>query len=451
MSKRPFQQNRFSGPPGKSPRPAWSKPDVASSPHGPAALQPRPLAPDATQPLPRVRVKSLSLNPTVYRKRIDEVERTARPGDLVAVHDEFERLLGYGLYNPKSEIAVRMVRFEPQLPDNAFWDDLLQRAVSLRRDLLKLDDVTDAYRVIHAESDGFPGLVVDKIGDVLSAEVFSLGMYQRAQDIAARLEPLLGTKHTLIRPAPYVLSQEGFEGPGFSSPDVPSRVTIQEFGTRFRVHFETGHKTGFFCDQRDNRRMLASFCAGKSVLDLCCYSGGFSVQAKKLGNAAEVTGVDLDENAVAMAKENANLNQARVRFVHADAFAYMRDMLSNGRQFDVVVLDPPKLIRNRDELDEGTRKHFALNRLAMQLVAPGGLLLTCTCAGLLSGEEFKNLVTTASRQCGRVIEPATEERPEKRGARVGQILFKTGAAADHPVATQCPETEYLQAMWLRLI
>jgi len=415
-----------------------------------SSLAPRPLAADPSQPLPRVRVKSLSLNPTVYRKRIEQVEGTARPGDLVAVYDADHRLLGYGLYNPKSEIAVRMVRFDEQLPDDAFWNELLQRAVSLRRDVLKLDEVTDAYRVIHAESDGFPGIVVDKLGDVLSAEVFSPGMYQRATDITSRLQPLLGTRHTLIRPAPYVLSQEGWEAPGYASEETPSRVTIQEFGTRFRVHFETGHKTGFFCDQRDNRRQLTSFCSGKTVLDLCCYSGGFAVQAKKLGNAAEVIGVDLDENAIAMAKENANLNQVRVRFVHSDAFNYMRDMLGAGRQFDVVVLDPPKLIRSRAELDEGTRKHFALNRLAMQLVAPGGLLLTCTCAGLLSGDEFTRLVCTASRQCGRLIEPATEDRPEKRGARTAQILARTGAAADHPVATQCPETEYLQAVWLRI-
>jgi 23S rRNA (cytosine1962-C5)-methyltransferase len=435
--------------PGR-PRPKAFRPDVASSPHGAAALLPRRLAADPAAPLPRVRVKSLSLNPTVYRKRIEEVERTARPGDLVAVHDADERLLGYGLYNPKSEIAVRMIRFDSELPDDAFWNELLRRAVSLRREVLRLDEATDAYRVIHAESDGFPGLVADKLGDVLSLEVFTLGMYQRAQEIAARLETLLGTRHTLIRAAPYVLSQEGFEGPGFSSAEAPTRTTVQEFGTRFRVHFATGHKTGFFCDQRENRRQLASLCGGKSVLDLCCYTGGFAVQAKKLGDAAEVTGVDLDESAIAMAKENANLNQVRVRFVHADAFAYMRDMLTNGKQFDVVVLDPPKLIRSREELDEGTRKHFALNRLAMQLVAPGGLLLTCTCAGLLSGQAFQDLVATASRQSGRLLEPATEERPEKRGARSAQILFKTGASADHPIATQCPETEYLQAIWLRL-
>ncbi len=418
---------------------------------GSGVLAPRALAADTRQPLPRVRVKSLSLNPTVYRKRIDEVERTARPGDLVAVHDFEERILGYGLYNPKSEIAVRMVRFEPEPPDDTYWNELLTRAVALRREMLKLDEVTDAYRVLHAESDGFPGLVADKLGEVLSLEVFSLGMFQRAQEIAARLAPLLGTRHTLIRPAPHTLSQEGWEAPEFASEEMPKRVTIQEFGTRFRVQFDTGHKTGFFCDQRDNRRRLASFCGGKTVLDLCCYSGGFSVQAKKLGNAAEVTGVDLDENAIAMAKENANLNQARVRFVHSDAFNYLRDMLAAQRRFDVVVLDPPKLIRSRVELEEGTRKHFALNRLALQLVAPGGLLLTCTCAGLLSPEEFYKLLAAAARQCGRVIEEAVGDFPERRGARNVQIIAKTGAAADHPVHTQCPETEYLQAAWLRVM
>jgi 23S rRNA (cytosine1962-C5)-methyltransferase len=414
------------------------------------SLAPRSLALDPAAPLPEVRVKSISLNPTVYRKRIDHVDRAAQMGDLVRVVDGDNRTLGFGLYNPKSEIAVRMVRFEEALPDEAFWDDLLSRAVSLRRVVLKLDAVADSYRVIHAESDGFPGMVVDKLGEVLAAEVYSPGMYQRATAILAKLQPMLGTQHTLIRPAPYTLSQEGWEAPGVASEGLPGRITIQEYGTRFRVQFESGHKTGFFCDQRENRKMLAGFCEGKNVLDLCCYSGGFSVQAKRLGGAAEVTGVDLDEKAIAIAKENANLNQVRVRFVHSDAFNYMRDMLSTGRQFDVVVLDPPKLIRSRAELEEGTRKHFSLNRLAMQLVAPGGLLLTCTCAGLLSGNDFTNLVCTAARQCGRVIEPATEERPEKRGARTAQILAKTGAAADHPVAAQCPETEYLQAIWMWL-
>jgi 23S rRNA (cytosine1962-C5)-methyltransferase len=228
-------------------------------------------------------------------------------------------------------------------------------------------------------------------------------------------------------------------------------VTIQEFGTRFRVDFAAGHKTGFFCDQRDNRRMLASFCKDKAVLDLCCYTGGFAVQAKKLGGAGEVIGVDLDEQPLALARENANLNQVRVKFVQADAFAYMRDMLANQRRFDVVVLDPPKLIRSRAELEEGTKKHFDLNRLAMRLVAPGGVMLTCTCAGLLSSEEFLRMIYASARQAGEEVSPATADRYARHAPRHVQILAKTGAAADHPVAANCPETEYLQAVWMRVM
>jgi 23S rRNA (cytosine1962-C5)-methyltransferase len=276
-------------------------------------------------------------------------------------------------------------------------------------------------------------------------------MYQRAEAIVGELAALVGTKHWMVRSGPASLAQEGFEGPEFSSPDVPARVTIQEFGTRFRVDFSEGHKTGFFCDQRDNRRMLAGFCKDKTVLDLCCYTGGFAVQAKKLGGAGDCIGVDLDEGPLALARENANLNQVRVRFVQADAFAYMRDMLAGGRKFDVVVLDPPKLIRSRAELDQGTRKHLDLNRLAMRLVAPGGLMLSCTCAGLLPQAEFLRLIYAAARQAGEEVSPATDDRYARHAPRHVQILAKTGAAADHPIATNCPETEYLQAVWMRLL
>lgn len=397
---------------------------------------------------PRIIAKSVGLHPLLYRKRIEQVDPAARQGDLVAVYDLENRLTGYGLFNPKAEIAVRMLALGSQPPDETFWQSRLQAAVQLRREVLRLDDVTDSYRILHAEADGLPGLVVDKLGDVLSAECFAAGMYQRAEAILSRLAPLVGAKHTLVRCGPATLSQEGFEGPPLASNALPPRVTIQEFGTRFRVDFAGGHKTGFFCDQRDNRRTLATLCRDRTVLDLCCYSGGFAIQAKKLGGASEVTGVDLDEEPLALARENANLNQVRVRFVQADAFAYMRDMLANGRKYDVVVLDPPKLIRNRAELEEGTRKHFDLNRLAMQLVAPGGLMLSCTCAGLLSPDEFLRLIYAGARQAGPEIPGSS---PPRRAARTCQILAKTGAAPDHPVITHCLETEYLQAVWMRLL
>ncbi|MCA9267855.1 MAG: class I SAM-dependent rRNA methyltransferase, partial [Planctomycetales bacterium] len=359
-------------------------------------------------------------------------------------------LLGYGLYNPRSEIAVRMIRFGDALPDAEFWRDRFARAVELRRGLLRLDEQADCYRVIHAEADGMPGLVVDRFGDVLSAEAFSLGMFLRAREILEQLAPLCGTRPWLIQPGPQVLAQEGFSSDPVLSEDCPRSVVVQEFGTKFRVRFEGGHKTGFFCDQRDNRRMLAEMCRGRSVLDLCCYSGGFAVQAMKLGAAAEATGVDLDEAPLALARENAKLNRVDIRFVQADVFPYMRDMLRSGRQYDVVVLDPPKLIRTRSEVEEGTRKHFDLNRLAMQLVKPGGLLLSCSCAGLLPWEEFLKLLYSAARQAGPPSGPPDENGRVRHLPRSMQVLAKTGAGADHPIDSNCLETEYLKAVWMRM-
>lgn len=397
-----------------------------------------------------------SRHPNIFRKRIERAEGNPQPGDWVAVyatdmdpnenqlkHDPL--LFGYGIYNPRSEVAVRLYFWQIQLPNLADWDALLSQAVHLRHHTLQIPKTTNAYRVLHGESDGFPGLVVDRYGDCLSAEVFSLGMAQRATEILERLHPLLGTKHALVRPSPQFTSQEGGIWQDSKSESFPVYVTIEENQVKYRIHFGTGHKTGFFCDQRENRAILASHAAGKSVLDICCYSGGFSVAAAKSGQASEVVGVDLDEEALVMAKKNADINDVRVRYVHADAFAYMRDMARNNKQFDIVVLDPPKLIRSRTELEEGTRKHIDLNRLAIQLVKPGGMLLTCCCAGLLDGPSFMQVVQSAARATG-----TNPDGTRSRG-RVVQIFETRSAAMDHPVATHCPETGYLKAYWCRIL
>jgi 23S rRNA (cytosine1962-C5)-methyltransferase len=396
---------------------------------------------DASRPLARVTLRSVRKHPLIFRKLIGDVDDSARPGDLVAVYTPQGTLFGHGLYNPRAEMTVRMISFGPETPDVDLWRRRLDEAVSLRRDLLRLDDVTDTYRVIHAEADGLSGLVVDRYGDVLSAEAFSLAMFQRSRALLARLAERLGTRHTLVQCAPQTHGQEGFLADPLRSAELPRDVVVTESGTKFRVRFEEGHKTGFFCDQRDSRERLATLCRDRSVLDLCCYTGGFAIHAARRGAAGETTGVDLDEQAIALAKDNARLNQVRVNFVHADAFGYMRDMLTNGRQYDIVVLDPPKLIRNRREIEEGTRTHFDLNRLAVQLVVPGGLLVTCTCSGLLSEVDFLKLVHNAAQRTGGAF-------PEGRSLR---ILSRTGAAPDHPVAPECPETEYLKVVWARVL
>jgi 23S rRNA (cytosine1962-C5)-methyltransferase len=356
-------------------------------------------------------------------------------GDLVRVVDRDGQPIGWALWNSRSQIALRILSRDDAPPGEPFWEGRLDAAVALRRDLLRVESETDAYRVLHAEGDGLSGLIVDRFGDVLSAEVFSLGIYQRLGPILERLAARLGTTHFRAGVDERIALAEDFPGLPVTSPDLPPRVTIRENGVRYRVQFEGGHKTGFFCDQRENRRRLAGFCRPESsVLDLCCYTGGFGLNAKLHAGAADVTCVDLDEKALAIAKENANLNQARMTFVHADAFGYARQMRVNGRSYDVAVLDPPKLIPGRLDIAPGKRKYFDLNTLAMQLVRPGGLLLTCSCSGLLSAEEFLVLLRAAARRAGRSA----------------QVLAVTGAAPDHPVRIDALEGAYLKAVWLRM-
>ncbi len=410
-----------------------------------------PLALDVSGEIAHATLGKPTSHPNIFRKRIVSMDGHPKIGNwvrvLAPVDEESSEMktVGYGLYNPKSEIAIRLVSRSSTLPDQAFWKGVFERAVSLRTDVLKLDEQTDCYRVLHAESDGFPGLVVDRFADCLSAEVFSAAIAPRTREVVTNLSAALGTRHWLIQPGPHLQSQEGFEMDSFSSEDLPGTVTVHEGNVRFQVSFRDSHKTGFFCDQRENRQKLAQYVRGKSVLDVCCYTGGFAVTAAKLGEAGEVSGVDLDASPLQIAKKNADMNGVRVRFRQADAFAYMRDMLRAGRNYDVVVLDPPKLIRNRGELDEGTRKHFDLNRLAMQLVKPGGLMLTCSCAGLLQAGEFTRLVRAAARSAFQPSDWNPSPQP-----RDMQILGTNGAAACHPVSAACPETEYLKAMWLRL-
>lgn len=415
-----------------------------------------PLVP-ASPDIPEVRLRSVRRHPHLFRKLVDHVDPSARPGDLVRVLTPQGLVWGYGFYNPRSEIAVRMLRFANEPPDLPFWRGLLEQAVSLRHDVLKLPSVCNAYRVIHAEADGLPGLVADRYGSVLSLELYSLAMYQRAHELAPILASLLGTEHTIVQVAAQAHGQEGFQVEPQLSEGCPTRVTVEEHGTQFDVDFRTGHKTGFFCDQRENRRRLASFCEGKSVLDLCCYSAGFAIQAARLGNASQVTAVDLDEEAIVIARRNAQRNRVRVDCVHADIFGYMRDMLQQGRQYDIVNLDPPKLIRSRNEIEEGTRTHLDMNRLAMQLVRPGGLFVTSCCSGLLTAEEFFHVVQTAARQAGPRPAVAVTDHQSPAAASVttpsgrrAQILDRTGAPPDHPLSTDCPETEYLKTFWLRV-
>jgi len=414
-------------------------------------------------PGPWVKLRSAAFTTFIFRRMIGEVSPDARPGDCVTVYDKHGAVFGHALYNPNSLIALRMLNFDETPVDDDFWRQAIRRAASLRTDLLRLGDVTDAYRLIHAEGDDLSGLVVDRYADLLSVEVFSLGIWRLMRDLLPMLHEAAGTRHHLVRFDERAAKQEGHvhkhkrsnspaEAPEeLRSDSAPDSVNVVENGVRFRVEFAGGHKTGFFCDQRDNRRRLATLVKGADVLDVCCYTGGFGLYAKALGKANNVTCVDLDEHAVELAKRNADLNQVRVNLVHADAFSYMRQMQTNGNSYGVVVLDPPKLIFGRSgrpnpsrpaddssaeavAFKEGRNAYFDLNRLASSLVKPGGLLVTCSCSGALGRDEFVSLAVGAARQSGRRC----------------QILDVTGAGPDHPISPRCPESAYLKVAWLRL-
>ncbi len=363
----------------------------------------------------------------------------ARPGDIVHVYDKNGQFFGSGFWNPTSRTPLRMLRHgDTPLRE----DDLLaalERAVERRREVIP--DETTAYRVVHGDSDELGGLVVDRYGDVLSIEVSVLGVWQRLDKWLPLLHRVCGTKRHVVQVDPAIARMEGIDPSSAPACEAVRRVRILEHGVNFEVDFERGHKTGFFCDQRENRYKLSRLVRDKSVLDLCCYTGGFSIYAKLLGGAGEVTAVDLDEDAIAMARRNANINSRRgplrIDFVHADAFTYARQMIRNGRLFDVVVLDPPKLVMNREgeAREEGLKKYRDLNALGMQCVKRDGLFVTCSCSGLLSASDFEQLVIHTAQHLGRRL----------------QLLETSGPGWDHPYLSTYPEGRYLKVLWARIL
>ncbi len=396
------------------------------------APPPRPRGRPASHalPIPWARLRSAASGHQLYKRMLGEVDPKAKPGDLVAVYDRADAPYGVALYNPRSLIALRLLtRGVGDFDAEAFFAERVATAVDFRRRVLGLDASTDAYRLVHDNGDGLPGLVVDRYGDCVVLEFYSLGMHRQA----ARLERALKTHYPnarfFHRASPHTQSMEGFE----LTPARGGGTRVKENGVTFIVEPSSGHKTGFFCDQRDNRRAVSDFAAGRKVLDVCSYTGGFALHAKKAG-AEEVTAVELDPEAVELLKKNANANQLRVDAVCADAFPYMRQAAQNGRRYGLVVLDPYKLIATSEGYHIGRQKYIDLNRLGMSLVEPGGILVTCSCSGMLSWTDFLQFVRTAAGSSGRRV----------------QIFRKSGAGADHPFAADHPEGEYLKVLWCRV-
>ncbi len=383
--------------------------------------------------LPRVLLKTerRSHHPWIFQKMVEKPDPKPRPGSLVEIEDRTGAFVGRGFYNGHSRIALRVLTENPdEAVDAAFFERRIARAVGLRRELLGLDKVTDGYRLVHSEGDELSGLVVDRFADTLVIEYFAAGMWKLRDLIRRALATHFPDSRFYWFAEEHVAKQESFD---CSIPTPPPATTIVEHGLRYKVAPGLKHKTGFFADQRDNRLRLRDFSADARVLDLCCNSAGFALNAKAAG-AREVVAVDLDEEVLAIAEGNARLNKLPVRFVRADIFPWLRDAALNGEQFDTVILDPAKMTRDREQVIPALKKYLDMNKLALGVVKPGGILLSCSCTGLVSEEQFLDMLRRAAFYAGRTI----------------QVLEVRGAGADHPWLAQVPESRYLKAVFCRV-
>lgn len=384
-------------------------------------------------PLPTVRLKNAwrSSHPWIFQRLVDKPSQRISPGTIVDAVGVDGEWIGRGFYNGRSRIALRILETDPDVAvDEAWFRRRIGDAVRLRREVLRLDEVSDAWRAVHSEGDGLSGLVVDRYADLLVIEFFSAGMFRHREWIYAALEEHFPGCRIHASADEHVQKQESFDFSG-SVPAEPAVIT--EHGVKFRADPAGAHKTGFFADQRENREWLSRQCEGKRVLDLCCNTGGFGIYAAARG-ALDVTGVDIDEAVLDIARGNARLNDVRVRFVQADIFPWLRDVAARDA-WDVVVLDPAKMTRDRNQVIPALKKYLDMNKLALGAVKPGGLFATFSCTGLVSEEQFLDMLRRAAFYAGRTL----------------QVLKVSGAGADHPFLASVPESRYLKAAFCRVL
>ena len=367
----------------------------------------------------RVRRESLPDHPFIFRKRLGRIDPGTRNGDPVRILTSDGTPAGVGLFHGKSQIAVRVLCRDPEETiDRQFIRRRIDDALRLRRDVLRLDERSNAWRVINSEGDGLSGLIVDRYADLLSVQIKCLAIFRFASDIAERLSEHFPGARVVYRRDEQAERIEGFRVPEAGD----ARTVIESDGLRMGVDLAAGHKTGAFLDQRDNRLLAAGVARGRRVLDLFCYEGAFALACARAG-ATSVSGADLDEKAIARARANAERNRLDVAFEHADAF----EVLRAAPETDFLLLDPPKWIPSRGDERAGRQRYLDLNALGIGALRDGGLLLTSSCSGLLSDRDFLGILRVAAARAGRDL----------------RILSVCGPAPDHPVPANFPEGHYL--------
>ncbi|MGJ3234005.1 class I SAM-dependent rRNA methyltransferase [Marivirga sp.] len=394
-------------------------------------------------PLPIINLKkgkekSLErFHPWIFSGAIHPVPKEVKEGDFVEIHTQDKRFIGIGYFQVGS-IAVRMLTFQKEEINQDFWKKKLQTAIELRKTANLWDNPeTNVFRLVHGEGDGFPGLIVDYYDGCVVFQAHTVGMYQIKEVFLEALKDLLGeqlksvydkSNHTL----PFKAELETTDA--FIYGEEKEEWLVKEYGNIFNINVVTGQKTGFFIDQRENRKLLEHYSKGKKVCNTFCYSGGFSIFALQAG-AELVHSVDSSQGAMDLTDQNVKLNfpdaQNHQSFT-ADVFNFLNEM---PEQYDVIVLDPPAFAKHRKVLKNGLQGYRTINEKAMKNMKPGGVLFTFSCSQVVNQEQFRTVIFSAAARAGRQV----------------QILHQLHQPADHPINIFHPEGEYLKGLVLRVV
>ncbi len=353
-----------------------------------------------------------------------------KAGELCRVEDARGKAIGVGYVNPHTLLSARLLSSNGEAKIDADWfGRRMESALKLRERLY----AKPFYRLIYGESDGLPGLVVDRYGDVLAVQIATAGMEALKPALIEALQKTLKPRGIWLGNDTAMRESEGLSQAAETIGDVPDSVEIEEGGVRFAIPIKTGQKTGWFYDQRDNRERLSRYVSGAKVLDVFSYIGGWALRAARFG-AASVTCVDSSAPALEAALVNAQLNGVELETIKAQAQDALKSLRDQSRKFDVVIVDPPALIKRKKDQEAGTEHYARLNRLAMDLLAPEGLLVSCSCSHHMEADQLQRLLLRESRSLNRRL----------------QILEQGGQGADHPVHPAIPETRYLKAFFCRV-
>ena len=379
------------------------------------------------------------LHPWVFSGAIDQIKGNPDNGDIIRVTDSNNDFLAYGFFNSKSRVAVRLLEWNLETEINeSWWRGKIKIAVK-HRDELNTED-TNTYRLIFSEADFLPGLIVDRYADFLSVQILTSGIENIKHIILDELQQLLSPKGIFDRSDASARAHEGMDassGGILLGTEPPEFVSVKENGIFYQVNIAEGQKSGFYCDQRDNRKWVADHVKDKKVLDCFSYSGGFSLNAMAKG-AKEVISVDSSAPALDTLKRNMEINDFNSiphRLIQSDVNKQLRAFREVNEKFDVIILDPPKYAPSRSALTKASRAYKDLNRMAMLLLEEGGLLATYSCSGAVDIGMFKQIIAWAALDAGKEV----------------QFIQQFSQPADHPVRSSFPEGEYLKGLLCRVM